>query len=128
MKYHPAGVPTWADASGRIGAVNPRTVATVFRIVAVAEALSWVGLMIGMYLKYVPETTELGVKIFGPIHGAIFVAYVVVALAAARVLRWSGGTAGLALLASIPPLATLWFERWAARTDRLPVQERVGAA
>ena len=108
--------------------MNPRIVATAFRIVAVAEALSWVGLLIGMYVKYVPETTEVGVKIFGPIHGGVFVAYVVVALLAARVLRWSPGTTLLALVASIPPLATLWFERWAARTDRLPGRERVGVA
>src|SRR5688500_3587439 len=116
MKSHPAGGPTCADRSGRIGRVNPRTAATAFRIVAVAEALSWVGLLIGMYVKYVPETTELGVKIFGPIHGGIFVAYVVVALVTARVLRWSVGTTLLALLASVPPLASILFERQATRT------------
>ena len=108
--------------------MNPRTVATAFRIVAVAEACSWIGLLIGMYVKYVPETTELGVKIFGPIHGGIFLAYVVLTLLCARTLRWSVGTTLLALVASIPPLATLWFERWADRTERLPGRERVGAA
>jgi len=107
--------------------VNPRTAATAFRIVAVAEALSWLGLLIGMYVKYVPETTELGVQVFGPIHGAVFVAYVVVALVAARVLRWDVRTTMLALIASVPPLATLWFERWAARTDRLPTGDAVPA-
>ena len=60
--------------------MNPRTAATAFRIVAVAEALSWIGLLAGMYVKYVPGTTELGVKVFGPIHGGIFLAYVVLAL------------------------------------------------
>ena len=108
--------------------MTPRTAATAFRIVAVAEALSWVGLLIGMYVKYVPETTELGVKIFGPIHGGIFVVYVVVALVAARVLRWSAGTTLLALAASIPPLVTIWFERWASRTGRLPAQDAVPTA
>ena len=100
--------------------MTPRTAATLFRVVAVAEALSWVGLLIGMYVKYVPETTELGVKIFGPIHGGIFVAYVLVALLAARAFRWSAGTTLLALVASVPPLATVVFERWASRTGRLP--------
>ena len=103
--------------------MNLRTVATAFRIVAVAEACSWLGLLIGMFVKYVPETTELGVKIFGPIHGGIFVAYVLVALVAARVLRWNAGTTLLALAASVPPLATLWFDRWATRTGRLPLPE-----
>jgi integral membrane protein len=107
--------------------VNPRSVATAFRIVAVAEALSWIGLLIGMYVKYVSETTELGVKIFGPIHGGIFLAYVAVALVAARVLRWSAGTTLLALVASVPPLASIWFERSATRTGRLPQDAAVAA-
>jgi integral membrane protein len=107
--------------------VNPRTAATAFRVVAVAEALSWVGLLIGMFVKYVPETTELGVKIFGPIHGGVFVAYVVLALLAARVLRWSPATTVLALLASVPPLASIWFERRATRGGQLPTGEAVPA-
>ncbi|UOY00752.1 DUF3817 domain-containing protein [Blastococcus sp. PRF04-17] len=107
--------------------MTPRTAAPLFRIVAVAEALSWLGLLIGMYVKYVPQTTELGVKIFGPIHGGVFVAYVVVALIASRVLRWTAGTTLLALAASIPPLATVWFERWASRSGRLPEDDAVPA-
>ncbi len=107
--------------------MTPRTAATTFRIVAVAEALSWIGLLIGMYVKYVPETTELGVKIFGPVHGGIFVAYVVVALVTARVLRWSIGTTLLALVASIPPLTSILFERWATRSGRRPQGAAVAA-
>ncbi|MER7036140.1 hypothetical protein, partial [Streptomyces albidoflavus] len=30
-------------------------------------------MLIGMYFKYVPETTELGVRIFGALHGAAFI-------------------------------------------------------
>jgi integral membrane protein len=108
--------------------MNPRTVATAFRTVAVAEALSWIGLLVGMYVKYVPETTELGVKVFGPIHGGIFVAYLVVTVLASRVLRWSTGTTLLALVAAVPPLVTVWFERWASRTGRLVAREAVATA
>ncbi|TFV86615.1 DUF3817 domain-containing protein [Blastococcus sp. CT_GayMR16] len=108
--------------------MTPRTAAAAFRIVAVAEALSWIGLLAGMYVKYVPETTELGVTVFGPIHGGIFVAYVVVALMASRVLRWSPRLTVLALVCSVPPLATVWFERLATRNDRLPPQREVRAA
>jgi len=100
---------------------DPRTVARAFRAVAIAEAVSWVLLLAGMFVKYVPETTELGVQIAGPVHGAVFVAYVLVTLLAWRVLGWSSGTAFLALLASIPPLCTVWFERWAQRTGTLPI-------
>ena len=104
--------------------MNHRTVALAFRAVAVAEALSWVGLLAGMYVKYVPATTEAGVQFFGPVHGAVFVAYVLVALVATRVLGWSRWTALLALAASVPPLATVVFERWAGRTGRLQAPAR----
>jgi integral membrane protein len=86
-----------------------------------------VGLLVGMYVKYVPQTTELGVKIFGPVHGGVFVAYVVVALVTARALRWTVGTTLLALVASVPPLATVAFERWATRAGRLPQGDAVPA-
>ena len=108
--------------------MNPRTVALAFTTVAVAEALSWIGLLAGMFVKYVPETSEIGVKIFGPIHGAIFVAYVLLVLVASRTLRWSRGTTLLALLASIPPLATVWFERRATRAGILPAGDVVPAS
>lgn len=93
--------------------------ARVFRALAVAEACSWAGLLIGMLFKYVVVHDEIGVQVFGPIHGALFVAYVVVAVVVARPLRWNVPTLLLALGASIPPLCTLWFERWALRTGRL---------
>ena len=39
---------------------------------------------------------------------------------AGRLLRWDLGTTLLALAASLPPLATVLFERWVTRTGRLP--------
>ena len=102
--------------------MNPRTVSTAFRVVAVAEALSWVGLLAGMFVKRVLDASEVGVQVFGPIHGAVFIAYVVLALLAARTLRWSRGTTLLALAASVPPLATVWFERRATRAGELPAR------
>jgi integral membrane protein len=108
--------------------VKPSTVATAVRTLAAAEALSWIGLLAGMFVKYVPETSEVGVQIFGPIHGAVFLLYVVVAVLASRVLRWTPGTTVLALAAAVPPLATVWFERWASGSGRLPRQDVVPAA
>lgn len=99
--------------------LSPPLAARIFRVVAVAEACSWVGLLVGMLVKYVIVGNEIGVTVFGPIHGALFVAYGVVALLAARVLRWDLRTTVIALAVSVPPLATLWFERWARRTGRL---------
>ncbi|WP_343871150.1 DUF3817 domain-containing protein [Dactylosporangium roseum] len=49
-------------------------------------------------------TTELGVRIFGALHGAAFIAYLTVTLLLADRLRWSiTWTTVLALAASVPP-------------------------
>ncbi|MGH3358907.1 MAG: DUF3817 domain-containing protein [Nocardioidaceae bacterium] len=90
-----------------------------FRVIAIAEAISWAGLLIGMLFKYVLSGNETGVHVFGPVHGVIFMAYVVVTCFAARRLRWTLGVLALGLVASIPPFATYAFEVWARRTGRL---------
>ncbi|GAB3944366.1 DUF3817 domain-containing protein [Kribbella albertanoniae] len=86
---------------------------------AIAEAISWTGLLIGMLFKYVLSDNEVGVKIFGPIHGGIFVVYVVTVLIVRGPLRWSWPVTLAALAASVPPLFTWFFEIWAVRTGRI---------
>jgi integral membrane protein len=99
----------------------------LFVAVAITEAVSWLGLLIGMYFKYLTDAGELGVKVFGPLHGGIFVLYVALALVVARAQRWSLWTTALALICSVPPFATLAFEQWVTRTGRLPLNERTAA-
>jgi integral membrane protein len=94
--------------------VHPRP---LFRLVARAEAVTWALLLVGMFLKYVTETTELGVSVFGMAHGVVFVAYVVVVLAVAVDQRWTLPRVALGLVAAVPPFLTLWFERYADRRD-----------
>ena len=101
--------------------MSPRTQITVFKAVAIAEALTWAGLLVGMYLKHVAGTTELGVQVFGSLHGGIFLAYVALVLVLARTLRWSPWVTLAGLASSVPPFATLVFEVWASRTGRLDV-------
>jgi integral membrane protein len=93
--------------------------AKVFRAVAIAEAVSWTGLLIGMLFKYVLSDNEIGVKIFGPVHGTVFIAYVITVAVVRKPLRWSIPVTLAALAASIPPLFTWFFELWAQRTNRL---------
>lgn len=104
-----------------------RSVAGWFRIIAIAEALSWAGLLVGMYFKYAASTpTEIGVKVFGPIHGGIFMAFVVAALVVGIARKWNVVTWVLALLGSIVPLGSVIFVIWADRTGR--IGGRTGAA
>ncbi|MFR9729616.1 DUF3817 domain-containing protein [Saccharopolyspora sp. MS10] len=89
-----------------------RTYAGWFRLVAIAEACSWGGLLVAMGFKYGLDM-PLGVTVLGWVHGLVFTAYVVACLVVFSPLRWSFGVLVLALVASIPPLASIGFERWA---------------
>lgn len=104
------------------------TTRNLFRTVAIAEAFSWAGLLTGMYFKWIAETTEAGVKIFGPIHGGIFITYVVITFLASRSFGWNLKMTLLALASAIPPFATYAFEVWADRGGKLGVDRAQAAA
>lgn len=88
--------------------------ARTFRVVAVAEACSWLGLLVGMFFKYVTVLNPIGVKIFGPIHGALFVAYLVSLAWVARRERWGFWRLVFGAAAAVPPFTSVVFERWVA--------------
>ena len=100
----------------------------LFRRVAIAEAVTWAGLLTGMFLKYVTGTTEVGVQVFGMLHGVVFIGYVLVTVAVAVDQQWSRGRTLLGLACAVPPFLTLWFERHAVRHDLLAERWRLAAA
>jgi len=91
----------------------------LYRLVARAEAVTWALLLTGMFLKYVTETTELGVQVFGMVHGVVFIAYCLTTVLLFVDRRWSAGRLALGLLAAVPPFATVPFESYAERTGIL---------
>lgn len=95
------------------------TMGRIFAIAAFIEAFTWAGLLVGMYIKYVPETTDQIVSVFGALHGGMFLIYIVVTLVAGVILRWRWWETLLALLASIPPLVTILVEIWLRRRGKL---------
>jgi integral membrane protein len=92
---------------------------TLYRTVAVAEAITWALLLTGMFLKYVTETTELGVQVFGMVHGVVFIAYCLATVVLSVDQRWPIARLVVGLLAAVPPFATVWFERYAERSGLL---------
>lgn len=94
-------------------------VVRIFRILALAEAVSWAALLIGMYFKWIARTTEIGVQIAGPIHGALFVGYGMAGLILWRLQRWPFRVAFFAGLSAVFPFATILFERWAGKRGYL---------
>lgn len=97
----------------------------LFIAVAIAEAGSWLGLLTGMYFKHLGGGNEIGVKIFGPVHGVLFIAYVAFVFLLAREYSWSKKRVVAGLVCSIPPLASIGFERWVARDLRARQETRV---
>ncbi|MFI6577914.1 DUF3817 domain-containing protein [Nocardiopsis sp. NPDC050513] len=106
--------------------IQPRTTATAFRVVAVVEAVTWAGLLVGMGFKYLGGGSEVGVHVFGPLHGGAFMLYVALTVAAALHLRWGIWPTLVALAASVPPLGTLPAEWWLRRTGRLDRPREAG--
>ena len=103
--------------------MSPRT---LYRRVAVAEVITWTLLLIGMVLKYVTKTTDLGVRVFGLAHGVVFIAFCLVTLLLWVNQKWSFGTAVLGLLSAVPPFLTVWWERRLERSGRLEGGWRLG--
>jgi integral membrane protein len=97
----------------------------VFRRVAIAEAVTWALLLTGMFLKYVTETTELGVRVFGMLHGVVFIAYCLTTVLVAVDQRWSRGRLLLGLASAVPPFATVLFDRYAEHRGELDTRWRL---
>lgn len=103
------------------------TPARLFRRLAVTEAITWALLLSGMFLKYVTDTTELGVRVFGMVHGVAFLAYCVTAVVVAVDQRWSVRRALAGLACAVPPFATVPFDRYAESSGWLAESWRLVA-
>ena len=91
----------------------------LYRLVARAEAVTWALLLTGMFLKYVTEPTELGVQVFGVVHGVVCIAYCLVTALLFVDQKWPVSRLALGLGAAVPPFATVPFERYAERAGLL---------
>lgn len=97
----------------------------LYRLVARAEVVTWALLLLGMFLKYVTHTTELGVRVFGMAHGVVFIAYCLTTVLLWVDQRWAARQLVLGLLAAVPPFLTWPFELHAERAGLLGAQWRL---
>lgn len=95
-----------------------RTPARLFRLFAVAEAVSWTLLIGGMILRSTAGL-DVAVSIGGGIHGFVFLAYGAVAVIAAKNQRWRLGPTAIALISAVIPYATIPADVWLHRSGRL---------
>lgn len=82
-----------------------------FRITALAEATSFLALLVATYVKY-GYGQPIGVQILGPVHGLLFVGYVLLALRLAHRKAWRATTTGLVLLGAVLPFGGFAVDRW----------------
>ncbi|MCG2621691.1 DUF3817 domain-containing protein [Arthrobacter sp. I2-34] len=99
----------------------------LFRAVALAEAATWTLLLLGLALKYLTQTTELGVRIGGGLHGFVFLCYLSITCFTWVNQKWGARTGLLAVVSAVLPYATIPVEKSLERRGLLDGGWRLAA-
>jgi integral membrane protein len=100
-----------------------RTPASLFRVLAIAEAVSWTLLIVGLILR-ATAGLAIATTVGGSIHGFVFLSYGATAVLVALNNRWRPWPSFVAIASAIVPYATIPVEIWLARSGRLAGQWR----
>lgn len=95
-----------------------RTPLTLFRTLAIAEAISWTLLIAGLIVRATTGWAP-AVTIGGGIHGFVFLSYGATVVLVALNNRWKAWPTAIALLSAIVPYATIPAEVWFHRRGLL---------
>lgn len=87
------------------------------RYVALVEATSFIALLVASVVKRTGGG-EVGVHILGPIHGALFVAYVLIALRIRAQAGWSAKNTFWILAGAVVPFGGYVVDWWLLREER----------
>lgn len=79
-----------------------------FRIVALLEAVSFIALLAATIFHRVFDGSDAGISVLGPIHGILFLAYVLLALLIREEQGWTAGQTILVLVLSALPFGALY--------------------
>jgi integral membrane protein len=110
--WHGESVATQTTSRSRI---SPRS---FYRAIAIGEAVTWTGLLLGMALKYGFDL-PVAVLIAGSVHGLVFVTYALTAALVGVNQRWSAGRIAFAVFTAVVPYATIPFDRHLERRGLL---------
>lgn len=91
------------------------------RWIALAEATSFIALLIAAVIKRTGDN-EIGVQILGPIHGLLFIAYVVNVFAIRADLGWDGKTTFWILVGAVVPFGGYVVDWWMLRSAKPRLQ------
>lgn len=95
-----------------------RSPAALFRVAAIAEAITWTLLIAGIIIRATADL-PIAVTIGGGIHGFVFLCYAVTAILVAKNQRWAPGATIVAVGSAVIPYATIPTEIWLQRSGRL---------
>lgn len=90
----------------------------LFRVLAIAEAISWTLLIAGLIVRAVTDVS-IGVTVGGGIHGFVFLSYGATAILVAKNQRWGVWPTIVAIASAVIPYATIPTELWLHRSGRL---------
>jgi integral membrane protein len=88
-----------------------------FRIIALAEATSFLILLVASVLKRTSDF-ELGVTVMGPLHGFLFLAYIAMAILVRPEQGWDTKTFLLILVGAVVPFGGYVVDRWLTSSSR----------
>ena len=103
-----------------------RTPGRLYRVLAIAEAITWTILIAAIIARAVGAPGVV-VTVGGGIHGFVFLAYAATAVLVALNQRWHPGVGILAVASAVVPYATIPMEIWLHRTGRLAGDWRLDA-
>jgi integral membrane protein len=87
----------------------------LYRVLSIAEAITWTLLIIGLLAKYVVapgENGDLVLRVTGTIHGFVFLSYGATAILVGINQRWKPLLTVGAVGTAVVPYATIPFDRW----------------
>jgi integral membrane protein len=88
-----------------------------FRHVALAEATTFLALLVASVVKH-SGGSEIGVKILGPIHGFLFVVYVLMVWQLHQEAGWTRKQTFWILVGAVLPFGGYVVDWWLARRER----------
>ena len=100
----------------------PAVLSTVIgrlRLFSLLEAISFLVLIfIAVPIKYAGDNPN-PVHVMGPVHGVLFIFYVLSTFQVRTALSWPNGVTAKVLVAAVIPFAPFFVERW-LRTQQVP--------
>jgi integral membrane protein len=92
---------------------------TTFRYVALTEATTFLALLVATVVKH-SDGGATGVQVLGPIHGALFIAYVVNLLVIRVAQGWDARTTFWIFVGAVLPFGGYVVDWWLLRRHQEP--------